>query len=131
MGDVHRKALEEDLLKLIDILRLCIVKVENFNPRTQETFYKEINDLITYFNNIDRLREHFNFPIPLQLLKYIDQGINPEVYKKQCVDLCLANNQKIKGKIDSIALFRNILEEEIQKTFPEQLAEYKKIKNSC
>ena len=33
--------------------------------------------------------------------RYIDQGKNPQLYTKDCMEKSLANNEAVKGKIDA------------------------------
>ena len=35
------------------------------------------------------------------VFRYIDQGKNPQLYTKDCMEKSLANNEAVKGKIDA------------------------------
>lgn len=37
-------------------------------------------------------------PVP----RYIDQGRNPQLYTKECLERALAKNEQVKGKIDTM-----------------------------
>lgn len=41
----------------------------------------------------------FNF-----LRRYIDQGRNPQLYTKECLERALAKNEQVKGKIDTMTV---------------------------
>lgn len=34
--------------------------------------------------------------------RYIDQGRNPQLYTKECLERALAKNEQVKGKIDTM-----------------------------
>lgn len=36
------------------------------------------------------------------LFSYIDQGKNPQLYTKDCMEKALAKNEAVKGKIDAL-----------------------------
>ena len=36
------------------------------------------------------------------LYRYIDQGKNPQLYTKDCMEKALARNEAVKGKIDAL-----------------------------
>jgi hypothetical protein len=38
---------------------------------------------------------------------YIDQGKNPNLYTKDCLEKTLAKNEQVKGKIDNLKVFIN------------------------
>ena len=50
-----------------------------------------------YFNNSPNhdVNIHVSF-------RYIDQGKNPQLYTKDCMEKALAKNEAVKGKIDAL-----------------------------
>ena len=45
-----------------------------------------------------------NFFCHLQVFDYIDQGHNPQLYTKDCMEKALAKNENVKGKMDAFAV---------------------------
>lgn len=43
---------------------------------------------------------YFNV-VPISSCRYIDDGKNPQLYTKDCLEKALAQNKEVKGKIDS------------------------------
>lgn len=39
--------------------------------------------------------------------RYIDQGRNPQLYTKECLERALARNEQVKGKIDTMTVRDN------------------------
>lgn len=38
------------------------------------------------------------------ICRYIDQGRNPQLYTKECLERALARNEQVKGKIDTLTV---------------------------
>lgn len=52
-----------------------------------------------------------NFSITVNLSgfrRYIDQGRNPQLYTKECLERALARNEQVKGKIDTMTVRRRL-----------------------
>jgi mediator of RNA polymerase II transcription subunit 10 len=57
--------------------------------------------------------------VPLDVVEYIDNGRNPDVYTREFVELLAKQNQYIKGKLTAMAQFRDILGTQIKETYPD------------
>lgn len=57
--------------------------------------------------------------MPPEIIDYIDQGRNPDIYTRELVEAVQRSNQYLKGKSEAFAGFRDILAEEINKAIPE------------
>ena len=57
--------------------------------------------------------------MPLELIKYVDGGRNPDIYTREFVELVRRNNQLAKGKQSAFASFRDVLAGEMDKAMPE------------
>ena len=44
------------------------------------------------------------------LYRYIDQGKNPQLYTKDCMEKALARNEAVKGKIDALKVIIILLQ---------------------
>lgn len=69
-----------------------------------------------------------NIHIPLEVFSYIDQGKNPQLYTKDCIEKALYKNEETKGKIDSLRKFKNNLLLELQKEFPAEINKYRALR---
>lgn len=58
-------------------------------------------------------------PIPLDVLQYIEDGRNPDVYTREFVESVRKSNQYLKGKTRAFGVLRDNLSEQIVKEFPE------------
>ena len=57
------------------------------------------------------------------ILQIIDDGINPDSYKRDQIQLFIDRNQKTKGRIESLSLFKQELKTQIEANYPD-LAKY-------
>ncbi|KAJ4391162.1 RNA polymerase II mediator complex subunit [Gnomoniopsis smithogilvyi] len=57
--------------------------------------------------------------IPRELILYVDNGRNPDIYTREFVELVRRENQLMRGKMRAFAGFRDILGREIANANPE------------
>lgn len=57
--------------------------------------------------------------IPPELIQYVDNGRNPDIYTREFVELARRGNQLMKGKQDAFAGFRDVLAGEMGRVLPE------------
>ncbi|PBP22706.1 transcription factor subunit Med10 [Diplocarpon rosae] len=75
------------------------------------------NQLLKVYNTASRTN---SFPsIPPELIQYVDNGRNPDIYTREFVELVRKGNQLMKGKMDAYASFRDVLAQEIGHALPE------------
>lgn len=103
--------------------------MSDFQPQGQAVLNQKINTLITDLQKIDKYRDSVsNIHIPLAVFDYIDQGRNPQLYTKDCIEKALYKNEETKGKIDVYRKFKNNLLLELQKEFPGEINKYRAIR---
>lgn len=101
----------------------------DFQPQGQAVLNQKIQTLITDLQKIDKYRNKIeNIHIPLAVFDYIDQGRNPQLYTKDCIEKALYKNEETKGKIDVYRKFKNNLLLELQKEFPAEINKYRAIR---
>lgn len=61
------------------------------------------------------------------MIQYIEQGRNPDIYTREFVELVQKWNQKIGGKCEAMALFRDVLAREIVSAMPEVRGEVERV----
>ncbi|KAI1183718.1 putative mediator of RNA polymerase II transcription subunit [Nemania serpens] len=57
--------------------------------------------------------------VPPELVQYVDNGRNPDVYTREFVELVRRGNQLMRGKQNAFAAFRDVLAGEIESAMPE------------
>lgn len=57
--------------------------------------------------------------MPPELLEYVENGRNPDIYTREFVELVRRGNQLMRGKQSAFASFRDILAEQMSSAMPE------------
>ncbi|ETN67202.1 RNA polymerase II mediator complex subunit 10 [Anopheles darlingi] len=120
--------LENHLELFIENVRQIRIIVSDFQPQGQNVLNQKIQSLVTGLQEIDKLKTQIDVNVPLEVFDYIDQGRNPQLYTKDCIDKALTKNEEVKGKIDSYRKFKSNLMKELSETFPIEISKYKAIR---
>ncbi|KAM9286177.1 mediator of RNA polymerase II transcription subunit 10 isoform 1-T1 [Cariama cristata] len=130
-------SLEEHLEKFVENIRQLGIIVSDFQPSSQAGLNQKLNFMVTGLQDIDKCRQQLHdISVPLEVFEYIDQGRNPQLYTKECLERALAKNEQVKGKIDTMKPgVSSFLEVEdvlyqIKKTCPYQLCLIRNLKVS-
>jgi mediator of RNA polymerase II transcription subunit 10 len=75
--------------------------------------------------------QNCNIPIPLEVVRFIDDGRNPDEFTKDLLNSCVQRNQATKGKVDAFKALRKNLLEEIEDAFPEETEAYRLIRTQA
>ncbi|XP_067858011.1 mediator of RNA polymerase II transcription subunit 10 isoform X1 [Heptranchias perlo] len=121
--------LEEHLEKFIENIRQLGIIVSDFQPSSQAGLNQKLNSMITGLQDVDKCRQQLHdINVPLEVFEYIDQGRNPQLYTKECLERALAKNEQVKGKVDTLKKFKGLLIHELSKVFPEEMSKYRAIR---
>ncbi|XP_038668733.1 mediator of RNA polymerase II transcription subunit 10-like [Scyliorhinus canicula] len=121
--------LEEHLEKFIENIRQLGIIVSDFQPSSQAGLNQKLNSMITGLQDVDECRQQLHdINVPLEVFEYVDQGRNPQLYTKECLERALAKNEQVKGKIDTLKKFKGLLIHELSKVFPEEMSKYRAIR---
>lgn len=121
--------LESQLEMLIENVRQLGIIVADFQPQGQTVLNTKINQIVNSLQDIDKYKDQIpDIQVPLEVFDYIDQGRNPQLYTKDCMEKALAKNELLKGKIDSYRRFKAMLLIELSKVFPNEMAKYRAIR---
>lgn len=82
--------------------------------------------MVTGLQEIDKIKPQVqDVHVPFEVFDYIDQGKNPQLYTKDCIEKALAKNEEVKGKIDAYRKFKMNMMMELHKTFPNEIDKYR------
>ncbi|GFQ68178.1 mediator of RNA polymerase II transcription subunit 10 [Trichonephila clavata] len=121
--------LEGNLELFIENVRQLGIIVSDFQPQGQTILNQKIAQMVTHMQEIDKCKNQVqDLQVPLEVFEYIDQGRNPQLYTKDCMEKALNKNEVVKGKIDSYRRFKSLLLVELSKVFPNEMAKYRAIR---
>lgn len=68
--------------------------------------------------------------IPIDVIRFIDEGRNPDEFTKDLINNCIQRNQATKGKVDAFKMLRKNLLEEIEDAYPEETEAYRALRTA-
>ncbi|ORY69753.1 mediator complex, subunit Med10 [Pseudomassariella vexata] len=125
---VDHDALELQLKETIQSLYQILVQVTAYDSSGTTTSRPSRDVLANELRNLDAslqtVHRTASVPdalprIPPELIQYVENGRNPDIYTREFVELVRRNNQMMKGKQDAFASFRDVLAGEMDKAMPE------------
>ncbi|KAI1457622.1 mediator complex, subunit Med10 [Annulohypoxylon moriforme] len=136
MARVDHDALEQQLKDTIQTLTNIMVQVTNYDATTSSPSPTNrassrdivLNELRTLSSNLQAIHARSlntspgagELPrIPPELIQYVDNGRNPDIYTREFVELVRRGNQLARGKQGAFASFRDVLAGEMDKAMPE------------
>ncbi|XP_072013245.1 mediator of RNA polymerase II transcription subunit 10-like [Amphiura filiformis] len=126
MGSEKFDSLVENLERFIENTRQLGIIVSDFQPQGQVTLNQKLHTLVTGLQELDKNKSQVqDVQVPLEVFEYIDQGKNPQLYTKDCMEKAVVKNEQVKGKIETFRKFKKSLVTELSKMFPEEMDKYK------
>ncbi|XP_031571371.1 mediator of RNA polymerase II transcription subunit 10-like [Actinia tenebrosa] len=123
--------LEQTIEQFVESTRQIGIIVSDFQPGSQGVLNQKINMMVDNMREIEKCKALVkDVEVPLEVFEYIDQGRNPQLYTKDCLEKALVKNEQVKGKIDSLKNFKSLLTSELTKSFPKEMDKYQRAKDS-
>ncbi|KAI4151505.1 MAG: hypothetical protein LQ340_003461 [Diploschistes diacapsis] len=88
-------------------------------PETQRALVQNFRSLSSNLQDVSRAAKDVNKALPPEVLEYIDDGRNPEIYTREFVELVQKGNKYLKGKSQAVADFRDTLAKDMVNEWPE------------
>lgn len=102
-GDGARRAVEEQLKGITQTLLEMSIIVHGFEgPQTTEVLVSKINALVDEYRALDESRRSLSQTVPMDIVSYIEEGRNPDVYTREFVELLQKQNQFVNGKFQAM-----------------------------
>ncbi|OCK82232.1 mediator of RNA polymerase II transcription subunit 10 [Lepidopterella palustris CBS 459.81] len=122
--DEQLKAIVQNLYNLI------VQSLDHQGSLTEDAMKREIQNLIQNLVVLTRSAPSLPLKIPPDVIQYVEQSRNPDIYTREFVELAQRENQKLKGKSEAFAQLRDILAKEIVTAIPEVRGDVKKVVES-
>ncbi|KAF9586175.1 Mediator of RNA polymerase II transcription subunit 10 [Lunasporangiospora selenospora] len=98
-----RMQLELKLKELIECLLELSITVYDFQPESNPLVHQKIQELISQLSEVDSYKEKLmDMMIPMEVLGYIEDGKNPDLFTKSFVECVAGENQFTNGKISAM-----------------------------
>lgn len=123
------ESLKQNLELFTENVRQLGIIVSAFQSQSQHVLNQKIHLMVSGLQEIDKLKAQLHdVQVPLEVFEYIDQGKNPQLYTKDCMERALHKNELVKGKIDAYKRFKDLLLEELTPVFPSEMAKYRALR---
>nr|P45966.1 RecName: Full=Mediator of RNA polymerase II transcription subunit 10; AltName: Full=CeMED10; AltName: Full=CeNUT2; AltName: Full=Mediator complex subunit 10 [Caenorhabditis elegans] len=121
--------LEKKLEEFQENARFIGDLASNFQTKYQDALNGRIYTLVRGLQDLDRMKGTFSDKkVPLDLLPYLDDGKNPCLYSKHCMEKTLEKNKAVNGKIEIYKKFRAHLMKEFSEEMPDLVMYYRSIR---
>ncbi|KAF2403635.1 mediator of RNA polymerase II transcription subunit 10 [Trichodelitschia bisporula] len=111
----------DDQMKSVtqNLYNLIVQALEHQGAPTEAAMKREITDLANNLAALEETVPNLQFTIPPEVIEYVQEGRNPDIYTREFVELVMKQNQKLKGKTEAFAQFRDVLAKELISAVPE------------
>ena len=105
---------------------------KDFSAGASDDLVQRINDFVAALAQVrdagnSEALESLNFPV--ELIKRVDAGINPDKFVLDALHTCVVENQKVKGKATNLQKFHDALLDQATEAFPEEARAYARLKS--
>jgi mediator of RNA polymerase II transcription subunit 10 len=121
---VDHNALEQQLKDIIQDLYQIMVQVSTYDSMGRPSREVLTGGVKTLSQSIQTLHASASPPnqlpsVPPELLEYVENGRNPDIYTREFVELVRRGNQLMRGKMHAFGNFRDTLADHIYTAMPE------------
>merc|ERR1712216_86552 len=122
-----------------DVVRGALAKIhsveklaKDFSAGASDDLVQRINDFVAALAQVrdagnSEALESLKFPV--ELIKRVDKGINPDKFVLDALHTCVVENQKVKGKATNLQKFHDALLDQATEAFPEEARAYARLKS--
>lgn len=94
------------------------ITLKEFQENSTDILHKRVQSIVDLLIQLQTIKVEKQ--IPMNLIECIDSGVNPDLLFKASVQTLADNEQKQKGRSESLKLFRDELLKQIAINFPEK-----------
>ncbi|KAH6897203.1 transcription factor subunit Med10 of mediator complex-domain-containing protein [Thelonectria olida] len=121
---VNHDVLEQQLKDIIQDLYQVMVQTSTYDSMGRSSRDVLATEIKTLSRSLQTLHASASPPhalpsVPPELLEYVDNGRNPDIYTREFVELVRRGNQVMRGKLNAFGAFRDVLAEQMTAAMPE------------
>ncbi|KAM3475981.1 hypothetical protein MY5147_003475 [Beauveria neobassiana] len=121
---VNHDAIEQQLKDIIQDLYQIMVQVSTYDSMGRPSKDVLSNEMTTLSRSLQTLHTSASAPdalpsVPPELIEYVENGRNPDIYTREFVELVRRGNQLMSGKMRAFGAFRDVLARNVATAMPE------------
>ncbi|RLV87199.1 Mediator of RNA polymerase II transcription subunit 10 [Meyerozyma sp. JA9] len=113
-------ATSEQIQGLVEALIELGVLVHD-NQGTQQShnaLTHKVNQVVSQLSGISAAPFTSQFSVPLDVISYIEDGRNPDVYTREFVEVTAKSNARLKGRMQGFQRLRDVLGQKMAQEYP-------------
>lgn len=110
----------EQIQALVEALIELGVLVHD-NQGTQQSHVAlthKVNQVVSQLSGVSAAQFTSQFPVPLDVISYIEDGRNPDVYTREFVEVTAKSNARLKGRMHGFQRLRDVLGQKMAQEYP-------------
>lgn len=113
--------LQNELADIIETFIHLGVQVHDFQGTDEARLglANNMNKVVSELQQLTKRDDLKNIQIPLDIINYVEDGRNPDIYTREFVEVVRKMNQYLNGKSLALESFRDTLGNSIKQAFPE------------
>lgn len=113
-------AIASNLQLLVESLIELGVMVHDFQgmPQSHTALTHKTNQVVSLLSGLTNSPFAQQYPIPLDVISYIEDGRNPDIYTREFVEVTAKTNARLKGKMEAFQKLRDVLGDKLVQEFP-------------
>ncbi|KAK4078760.1 uncharacterized protein Triagg1_3091 [Trichoderma aggressivum f. europaeum] len=121
---IDHDAIEQQLKDVVQDFYRIMVQVSTYDSMGRSSKEVLSNEIKTLSDSLKSVHTAASPPnhlpsVPPELLEYVENGRNPDIYTREFVELVRRGNQLMRGKVNAFASFRDVLAEQMASAMPE------------
>lgn len=118
--DTPLAATADQLLALVEsFIELGVLVHDNQGTIQSHTaLTHKTNQVISQLSGITASPFTHQYPVPADVIAYIEDGRNPDIYTREFIEVTAKSNARLKSKMLGFGQLRDVLGEKLGKEFP-------------
>ncbi|KAI9597389.1 transcription factor subunit Med10 of mediator complex-domain-containing protein [Syncephalis fuscata] len=113
-----RVQLEAQLGETVNSLFTLGLSVYDFQTGTDALLRHRVNELVTRYRDLTELGSNMEIMIPEEVIRYVEDGRNPDLFSREFAERTVAENQFANGRMKAFETFGQQLMEELGQVLP-------------
>lgn len=87
-------------------------------PQSHSALTHKTNQVISQLLGLTNSPYTQQYPVPVDVITYIEDGRNPDIYTREFVEVTAKSNARLKGKMRAFRKLRDVLGDKLVEEFP-------------
>ncbi|GEQ67187.1 hypothetical protein JCM33374_g851 [Metschnikowia sp. JCM 33374] len=87
-------------------------------PQSHSALTRKTNQVVSQLSGLTNSPFTSQYPIPIDVLTYIEDGRNPDIYSREFVEVTAKSNARLKGKMMAFRKLSEVLGDKLVEEFP-------------